>query len=107
MVARPREVVWAESGQLALDPANADVFNNSPDGAQRVLARALDVAGSLATLSDRGRVVPEVGDVTLRELFVYRYRLLYRVRDERVVIVAFRHRARDFENWRRELAPDL
>lgn len=65
------------------------------------------MAGSLATMSERGLVVPEVGDVTLRELFVYRYRLLYRVRDERVVIVAFLQGARDFEKWRRELAPDL
>lgn len=107
MVARTRDVVWTESGQLALDAVLTDIFKDSPDGAARVLVRALDVAGSLATLSERGRVVPEVGDVTLRELFVYRYRLLYRVRDERVVIVAFLHGARDFEKWRRELAPDL
>jgi toxin ParE1/3/4 len=107
VVARPREVVWAESGQLAFDAVLADIFKNSPDGAGRVLVRALDVAGSLATLSDRGRVVPEVGDVTLRELFVYRYRLLYRVRHERVIIVAFLHGARDFEKWRRELAPEF
>lgn len=107
MAARARDVVWAESGQLALDAVLADILKDSPDGAGRVLVRALDVAGGLTTLSDRGRVVPEVGDVTLRELFVYRYRLLYRVRDERVVIVAFLHGARDFEKWRRELAPDL
>jgi plasmid stabilization system protein ParE len=107
VAARARDVVWAESGQLALDAVLADILKDSPDGAGRVLVRALDVAGSLTTLSDRGRVVPEVGDVTLRELFVYRYRLLYRVRDERVVIVAFLHGACDFEKWRRELAPDL
>ena len=107
MVARTREVVWAESGQLALDAVLADIFKDSPDGAARVLVRALDVAASLATLSDRGRVAPEAGDVTLRELFVYRYRLLYRVRDDRVVIVAFLHGARDFKKWRRELEPDL
>ena len=107
MVARTREVVWAESGQLALDAVLADIFKDSPDGAGRVLVRALDVADSLATLSGRGRVVPEVGDVTLREMFVYRYRLLYRVREERVIIVAFLHGARDFEKWRRELAPEL
>jgi plasmid stabilization system protein ParE len=107
VAARAREVVWAESGRLALDAVLADIFTDSPDGAGRVLVRALDVARSLATLSDRGRVVPEVGDVTLRELFVYRYRLLYRVRDELVVIVAFLHGARDFEKWRRELAAEL
>ena len=107
MAARTREVVWAESGQRALEAVLADIFKDSPDGSARVLVRALDVAGGLTTLAERGRVVPEVGDVTLRELFVYRYRLLYRVREARVVIVAFLHGARDFEKWRRELAPEL
>ena len=92
---------------MALDEVLTDIVEDSPDGAVRVLVRALEVAGSLATFSDRGRVVPEIGDVTLREMFVYRYRLLYRVRDERVVIVAFLHGARDFNKWRRELDPDL
>ena len=107
MVARPREIVWAQSSQLALDAVLTDIAKDSPDGATRVLARALDAADSLATLADRGRIVPEVGEKTLRELFVYRYRLLYRVRDDRVIVVAFLHGARDFEKWRREQAPEL
>ena len=68
---------------------------------------ALEVAASLATFAERGRVVPEIGESTLRELFVYDYRLLYRVRDDRVVIRAFLHGARDFTKWRREQAPEL
>jgi toxin ParE1/3/4 len=72
-----------------------------------VLTRALKVAESLSTLAERGRIVPEVGDPTVRELFVYDYRLLYRVREDRVVIRAFLHGARDFSQWRREQAPEL
>ena len=107
MVARARQVTWAESAQLALDEVLADIAGESPEGAVRVLTRALDVAGSLVTLSSRGRVVPEVGDEALRELFVYKYRLMYRVHDERVVIVAFLHGARDFAKWRQERGPGL
>ena len=47
-------------------------------------------------LAERGRVVREIGDSTLRELLVYDYRMLYRVREDRVVIRAFLHSARDF-----------
>jgi len=72
-----------------------------------VLTRALDAAASLSTLAERGRVVREIGESTLRELLVYDYRLLYRVRDDRVVIRAFLHGARDFSKWRREQAPEL
>jgi plasmid stabilization system protein ParE len=66
-----------------------------------VLEQALAAADSLTTLSERGRVVPEVGRPALREVFVFRYRLLYEVQRDLVRIVAFLHGARDFESWRR------
>ena len=84
-----------------------DIAEASPDGAARVLVRAFETAASLSTLAERGRVVPEIGESTLRELFVYDYRLLYRVREDRIVIRAFLHRARDFSKWRREQTPEL
>jgi toxin ParE1/3/4 len=107
VVARTRRVIWGESAQSALDDALDDIAEDSLDGAIRVLTRALEVAESLSTLAERGRIVPEVGDSTLRELFVYEYRLLYRVREDRVVIRAFLHGARAFSKWRREQAPEL
>lgn len=107
MAARTRRIVWGESAQAALDEALTYISQTSIDGAVRVLTRALEVADSLSTLADRGRVVPEIGESTLRELFVYEYRLLYRVQEDRVVIRAFLHGARDFSRWRREQTPDL
>jgi plasmid stabilization system protein ParE len=65
-----------------------------------VLDAALAAAASLATFSERGRIVPELNDPTFREIFVFRYRLLYRVEHERVLIAAFLHGARDFATWR-------
>ncbi len=79
------------------------IAQDSREGARQVLEQAFAAAGSLATLSHRGRVVPEVGDGRIREIFVYRYRLLHRVEPERVSILAFIHGARDFERLR----PDL
>ena len=67
-----------------------------------MLEQALAVGESLATLSERGRVVPELSQPDTREIFVFRYRLLYDVESEVVHIVAFLHGARDFERWRRE-----
>lgn len=81
MAPRTRQVIWTESAQLALD--------------------------EILALAERGRVVPEIDESTLRELFVYDYRLMYRVREGRVVIVAFLHGARDFSTWQREAQPKL
>ncbi len=71
-------------------------------GAHRVLEQALAAAESLASLGERGRIVPELNQPTTREIFVFRYRLLYEVGPDVVRIVAFLHGARDFERWRRE-----
>lgn len=107
MAARTRRVVWTESAQRALDEVIDYIAQESTDNAVQVLTRALDTAASLSTLADRGRVVREIGDPTLRELPVYDYRLLYRVRDDRIVVRAFLHGARDFSKWRREQPSQL
>ena len=100
MAAR-RRVVWAPRAQVALGEAVAFVAQDSPSGALRILEQALAAAASLATLSERGRVVPERNDPGLREVFVFRYRLLYEVHPDLVRVVAFLHGARDFESWQR------
>ena len=43
----------------------------------------------------------ELNDPTIRELLVFKYRLLYEVEDHQVLIVALLDGARDFATWRR------
>lgn len=101
MAARGRRVVWTPSAQTALDGALEYIASDSLTGAQKILHATLDLAASLETLSERGRVVPELGDPDIREVFVYSYRLIYEVRRSEVRILAFLHGARDFARWRR------
>lgn len=102
MATRRRPVVWSLSAQRGLEDVLAYVAGSSLHGARLIAQRTLDAADSLATLSERGRVVPEIQDPAIRETFVYSYRLMYHVSDTRITIVAFIHGARDFERWRRE-----
>jgi len=104
VASRHRTVVWAESAQAALDEVVSYIAHDSRDQAIKVLIRALEAAASLETLADRGRLVPELREPDLREIFVFRYRLMYRVAAEQVRIVAFVHGARDFASWRRDEA---
>ena len=76
MAAGTRRVIWTESARRALDEVIAYIAQESPDGAVRVLTRALETAASLSTFAERGRVVREIGESTLRELLVYDYRML-------------------------------
>lgn len=100
MASRVRAVAWSESAQRSLDEVIEYIANDSKPAAGHVLESALDIAASLATLGERGRVVPELNDPAIREVFVFRYRLMYRVEETRVLVVAFVHGARDFATWR-------
>jgi plasmid stabilization system protein ParE len=101
-VAARRRVAWTLEGRRTLDEVLDFIARDSPEGARRVLEQVLAAARSLATLSERGRIVPERADPSIREIFVYRYRLMYRVSTNSVAILAFIHGARDFERWRGE-----
>jgi toxin ParE1/3/4 len=76
MAGERRRVTWTDEARSALDEALSYIAQDSPQGARSVLEHALEAADSPATLSHRGRVVPEQDDPTIREVFVGRYRLL-------------------------------
>ncbi|WJW75558.1 type II toxin-antitoxin system RelE/ParE family toxin [Thiohalobacter sp. IOR34] len=45
-----------------------------------------------------GRVLPEIGNENIRERFIYSYRLVYKIEQERILIVAVIHGKRLIEN---------
>ena len=102
MAARRRRIVWAQAARQALDDAIGHIAEDSRDAARRILTRALEAASTLTSFAERGRVVPELGDPAVREVFVYSYRLLYEIRNDTVVVIGFVHGARDFNDWWRQ-----
>ena len=101
-----RAVAWSQSAQSALDEVITYINQDSPANARRVLTAALEGAASLGTLAERGRIVPELADPYMRELLVLKYRLLYRVSDDGVTVVAFLRGVRDFATWRKDQVVD-
>jgi plasmid stabilization system protein ParE len=53
--------------------------------------KLLVTAQSLGKFPYVGAIVPETGDSEFRERFVYSYRVIYRVTEEQVLIVAVVH----------------
>ena len=92
------EVVWAQSAVADLVEAVEFIAKDSLSYAAALASRADVAANSLRTLPHRGHRVREYRDPNTRELIVGRsYRLIYRVLDDVVVIIAFIHVARDLE----------
>ena len=103
MASRTRSVAWTPLARDGLDEVIAYIVEDSPEAADKVLEVVLSVAESLSVFSERGRVVPESGDRSIREVFVYRSRMIYEVLPGEVHILAFIHGARDFDRWLRNL----
>jgi len=97
----PRLVTWTLAARDCLDEIISFISEDSPDAAQRVLEVILAAAESLSLLAERGRRVPETERETIREIFVYRYRLMYQVASSEVRILALLHGAMDFDRWLR------
>lgn len=85
-----------------LDDAVAYLARDSLPAAECLLVETLEAAASLDAFSERGRVVPEWNQPSVRELFVQRYRLLYQVTPDEVHVLAFIHAARDLTRLRLE-----
>jgi plasmid stabilization system protein ParE len=102
MATRRRRVVWALRARRAVDDALTYIADDLPQAGADLAARVIERAEGLATLSERGRIVPELADPSLRELIVVApYRLLCEVHRSEVWIVGFLHGRQDFGTWRR------
>jgi toxin ParE1/3/4 len=98
---RRRRVTWSEGAHRELDEAIGYIAEESPRNAAALLERILEAAASLGEFSERGRILPELGDPSIRELQIEPYRLIYSVDEPQVVILGLLHGRRDFDRWGR------
>ena len=85
------ELVWSPEALEDVEQIAIYIARDSEWYAQAVVARILAAAETLSELPSRGRIVPEVRRESLREIFVYSYRLIYEVQGDIVTIVAVAH----------------
>ena len=88
-----RKVVWTGPGWEDLESAAKYIARDSEFYAATLVQEANEAAMSLTDFGERGQVVPEFGDESIRELLVKPYRLVYKMTYEHVFIVAFIHGA--------------
>lgn len=98
-----RAVIWSPAADRDLSSIADFIARDSPHYASLFVRSAHEAANSLSELSERGSILEELGDTNVRQLLVDSYRLIYRVQEERVVILGLIHASRDLlALWRRE-----
>ncbi len=82
-----RSVRWAETACDDLEQIAQYIERDSGSYAASFVAEMLEAARSLADFAERGRVVPELKEPSVRELLVGNYRLVYEIRQEAIYIL--------------------
>lgn len=92
------KVAWSPEAIEDLESIAEYIGRDSGFYARAVATKIVEMARSIGSLPRIGRVVPELGDEKIRECFVYSYRVVYRVEDNRILVVAVIHGKRLIEN---------
>jgi len=87
-------VVWTETALEHIAAIKQFISQTSLIYAEQVADRILDRGKQLETFPESGRVVPEVGKPDIREVIEPPYRVIYRVRKDRVEVLAVVHARR-------------
>jgi plasmid stabilization system protein ParE len=96
-------VGWTEAALDDLSATAEYIARDSARYANAFAREAFAASDTLTEFANRGRVVPEFGDQSIRELFLGSHRMIYQVTTERVFIIGLVHGARDLAAvWLRE-----
>ncbi len=87
-------VFWTEAALADLAAVEAYIQRHSPQYAIGMVERVFARSESLSAQPRIGQMVPEYEDETVRELFENPYRIIYKILDQRVDILAVVHAAR-------------
>jgi len=80
-----------------LKPSPSIIERDSSYYAQAVVSRIVSLAESIPDQPELGRVVPEIQNPNYRERFVHKYRIIYHINPEHILVVAVIHGSRQLE----------
>jgi len=90
-------VSWSPTALDDVDAIAEYINRDSPAYTRAVVNKIRDTARKLKDFPSIGRIVAELDDDSIRECFVYSYRLIYRIQNNDVLIVAVVHGRRLLE----------
>jgi toxin ParE1/3/4 len=89
-----RGLAWSPEAIEDIESIASYIERDSPWYAKTVASRIVETAETIPDHPELGRIVPEIGDRSIRERFVYSYRIIYRLESERILVAAVIHGSR-------------
>jgi toxin ParE1/3/4 len=88
------KIVWTPAAIEDLKGIRDYIARDSEQNAAAAIGRIVDAVDLAADFPMMGTVVSEFSEVTIRELIVYSYRVIYRVRPGQITVHGIIHGAR-------------
>ncbi len=98
-----RTVIWSHEAAADLEAIADYIARDSTFYAASFVLEVREASRSLKEFSERGRIVPELSNPSIRELLIKDYRLIYRIEQSRIDILGLIHGRRDLKTlWKKE-----
>ena len=88
------DIYWTKMAQEDLRSIKEHISRDAPATAVAYIRKLKAAVGRLEEMPYSGQVVPELKREEIREVLLGNYRLIYRIRDQQVVILTVYHGAR-------------
>jgi len=95
------KVIWTKNAELDLELIIEYIKINSISTAKKIFFEIKQESNKLHTLPERKRVVPEfqeIGIVKYREIIYKRWRIIYKIDDEKVYVLIVVDSSRNLED---------
>ena len=90
------QVIWAASALEDINSIAEYIARDSADQAAIFVTRLIEATDRLQEFPYSGRILPEMGNESCREIIYRAYRIMYRVEGDDVWITGVVHGARDW-----------
>ena len=87
-------LAWSPEAIEDVEAIAAYIERDSPWYAKAVVSKIVETAETIPDHPDLGRIVPEIDDRSIRERFVYSYRIIYRIEQQRILVATVVHGSR-------------
>ncbi|MDD5053006.1 MAG: type II toxin-antitoxin system RelE/ParE family toxin [Sulfuricurvum sp.] len=100
------QLEWSNEALEDIESIATYIEKDSPVYAKSVVFKIFEKAEIIRDFTELGRIVPELNDSTIREIFVYSYRLIYKIDSNRILFVAVIHGKRLLENHEKSITEE-
>ena len=92
-----RQLRWSPEAVEDVESIAIYIERDSSYYARTVVSQIISLSETIPENPELGRVVPEINNPDYRERFIHKYRIIYRVESDRILIAAVIHGSRHLD----------